>query len=100
MRTLALAMMAYVALAATVFVIVYHVLAAWWRTPVGINIMALLASIAVTLDLALVFNLTTPPWWLPLLAAFLYFVMGTVIWWRLALLVSAQREKRDSKAAS
>lgn len=95
--TLALWMMAYAAAASTAFVIVYHALARWWETRTGINAMSLVASLAVTLDLALWVNLARITWaGLPYVAAFLYFVIGSIVWWRLAIVVHVQRPPKGA----
>ena len=83
----------YVAAASTVFVIVYHALARWWESAVGINIMALLASLAVLADLLLVNVMLGRPDWMRWVFLGLYVIVGTVIWWRVALLVKAQRPR-------
>jgi len=90
--TLALWMMGYAGAVSTLFVIVYHCLARWWETGMGINAMSLVASLAVTLDLALWVNLADVTWpGLVYVAAFLYFAIGSIVLWRLAIVVHVQR---------
>ena len=83
----------YVAAGSTVFVIVYHVLARWWESPMGQNIMLLMFSLAALADLLLVNVLLGRPDWMRWVFLALYVVVGSAIWWRVALLVKAQRPR-------
>lgn len=89
-----IALQAYVALAATTFTVVYHVTARWWETPMGRNIMLLIGSIAVVLDLALLFNMLGRPDWMRIALAVAYALIGTAIWRRLTILIDAQYPDR------
>ena len=91
--TLYLAALWYVAAAATVFVIVYHALARWWESAVGINIMMLIASLAALADLLLVNVMLGRPDWMRWVFLALYVAVGSAIWWRVGLLVKAQRPR-------
>ena len=75
------------------FVIVYHALARWWESRMGQNIMLLMASLASLADLLLLNVLLGRPEWMRWVFLGLYVVVGTATWWRLALLVKAQRPK-------
>jgi len=88
-----LAALWYVALPSTAFVIVYHALARWWESPMGQNIMLLMASLAALADLLLVNVMLERPDWMRWVFLALYIVVGTAISWRLALLVKAQRPR-------
>ena len=82
----------YVALSAVAFVVVYHRRAYWWETAVGVNIM-LLAGFIAALHIVGFLNvlLGRPDWMRWVLWAF-YLGIGTTLWWRLGLLIKAQRE--------
>jgi hypothetical protein len=88
-----LAALWYVALGSTVFVIVYHALARWWESAMGLNIMLLMASLASLADLLLVNVMLGRPDWMRWVFLGLYVVIGTAIWWRVMLLVRAQRPR-------
>jgi len=77
----------------TVFVIAYNALARWWESAVGINIMALIASLAALTDLLLVNASIGRPGWMRWVFAALCIVIGVVIWWRVLLLIRAQRPR-------
>jgi hypothetical protein len=77
----------------TVFVVTYHALARWWESAVGINIMVLMASLAALTDLLLVNVSIGRPEWMRWVFAALCGVIGCVIWWRVVLLVRAQRPR-------
>jgi len=87
-----LAALAYVALPATLFVIVYHVIARWWETAIGRNIMLLVGSIATTLDLGFLNLALGRPEWMRWVFFACYMAIGTAIWIRLHLLIKAQRD--------
>lgn len=95
-RFIYLAALCYVAAGATVFVIVYHALARWWESAMGQNIMLLMASLAAITDLALVNLLLDRPGWMRWVLWALYLLVGTSIWWRLGLLIKAQRQPRPT----
>lgn len=83
----------FVASGSTVFVIVYHSLARWWESPMGQNIMLLMFSLATLADLLLVNVLLDRPDWMRWVFLALYVAVGSAIWWRVALLVKAQRPR-------
>lgn len=82
-----------IALGSTLFVVVYHGLMRWWETAVGQNIMLLMGALAAITDLALVNTIIGRPDWMRWVFFGLYLVIGTAIWWRLALLIRAYREQ-------
>lgn len=87
---------AYTGLAMTTFTVVFHLLARWWRSRIGVNQMILFAGLAATFDLALFMMLAhaKPPVWLVWLGTFLYVAVGSAAWWRLGIMVRAQRENQ------
>jgi len=84
----------YVAVPTTLFVIVYHVTARWWETSMGQNIMLLMFSLAALADLLLVNVLLGRPDWMRWVFLALYVAVGTATFWRLGLLIKAQRTRR------
>lgn len=88
----------YVALAATVFVVVYHALARWWETAVGQNIMLLVGSLAALHVVGFLNIAFGRPDWMRWVLWTFYLAIGTAIWWRLGLLIRAQREARADTA--
>lgn len=97
-QLLSLIALGYIGAAATAFVIVYHVTARWWETPFGINMMVLIGALAGVCDLVFVFVALDRPPWMSWVFDGLYVVIGTTLWWRLRLLVQAQRPKRPPAA--
>ena len=76
---------------ATFFILLYGALAPWYRTPIGRNIMALMAVIALATGLATVTITMGLEWPYRLaLRALIWFLIATVVWWRVALLVREQ----------
>lgn len=100
MNVLSLIALGYVGAAATAFVIVYHVTARWWEKPFGQNMMILIAALAAVCDLVFVFVALDRPAWMAWVFTALYLIIGTTLWWRLALLVEAQRPKPKSDQPS
>ena len=94
-----LAALWYVAAATTVFVIVYHAIARWWESAMGQNIMLLMASLAALADLLLVNVLLDRPSWMRWVFLALYVAVGSAAWWRLGLLIKAQRPPRAPEDA-
>jgi hypothetical protein len=90
MKAVFLVLQTYVALAATIFALVYHVTARWWETAMGQNIMLLIGSIALVLDLGLASNLLGRPAWIVFVYLAAFAAIGTAIWWRLFILLDAQ----------
>jgi hypothetical protein len=86
----------YGAIPSTLFVVVYHVLARWWETAVGRNVMLLMAALAATFDLWFLNRILDRPEWMLWALAGLVILVGSAIWWRLYLLVRAQREYQPS----
>lgn len=82
-----------IALATTLFVVLYHGLMRWWETAVGQNIMLLMAALAAITDLGLLNFILGRPDWMRWVFFGLYLVIGTAIWWRLALLIQAYRDQ-------
>jgi hypothetical protein len=97
MRTLQIVALWYVAAGTTLFAAIYHVLARWWDTAVGQNIMLLMASLALLTDAVLANLLLGRPEWMRWVFLALYVAIGTAAWWRLGLLVKAQRGAPPSK---
>lgn len=95
-RALQLAALWYVAIGTTAFAFVYHILARWWDTAVGQNIMLLMASLALLTDAVLANNLLGRPDWMRWVFLTLYVAIGTAAWWRLGLLIKAQRQPRPT----
>lgn len=85
----------YVASGTTAFVIVYHALARWWESAMGVNIMLLMAALASLADLLLVNVLLGRPEWMRWVFLGLYVVVGSATYWRLALLIKAQRPRNQ-----
>lgn len=82
-----------VAIGATIFCSVYHALARWWQSPMGVNIMMLVASLAAV-SVALLVNIWLDrPDWMRWVFVGILATIGSAIWWRLALLVKAQRPR-------
>jgi hypothetical protein len=79
------------AIGASIFVAVYHALARWWESSVGQNIMLLMSSLAAVCDLALLNIMLGRPDWMGWIFFVLYVVIGVAIWWRVGLVIKAQR---------
>lgn len=86
------AILLYGALGSTLFVVTYHILARWWETPVGQNVMLLMFALAATFDLWFLNRILDRPDWMVWPFAALVVTIGTAVWWRWALLLKAQRE--------
>ena len=91
--THALAMIALVfaALGALTFVVVYELAADWRSTPLGRNVMAFMAAVAVLLALAIVRSFV--PWLdehVDAMRAGSFTLVGLIIWQRVYLLLRAQ----------
>ena len=81
------------ALASTAFVFAYHILAKWWETAVGRNVMLLMGALAAVFDLWLLNIMLGRPDWMVWVFGPLLALIGGSIWWRLRLLVKAQRDR-------
>ncbi|MDK1473590.1 hypothetical protein QNO07_09180 [Streptomyces sp. 549] len=80
------------ALSALVFVVVYHVLAPWWRSAAGRHLMA----VAVTLGLLGAYTVVITAWpecgWLRVARSVVVVVMAGLLVQRTVMVVRAQRE--------
>lgn len=86
-----LVVLVYAAVGSTAFVVTYHVLARWWESAVGRNVMLLMGSLAAVFDLWLLNRLLDRPEWMLWVFGVLLAIIGSAVWWRLYLLVKAQR---------
>ena len=86
--------LAYIGAACTTFVVVYHVLARWWESGMGRNMMVLVGGLAAVCDLVFLYIAVGHPGWMVYVFSGLYFVIGTTVWWRLGILVREQRAPR------
>lgn len=85
--------------AVAVFMATYHLLAPWYRSEVGRNIMAFMGCNQMLLALGvlqmLVGGMAPAPWsWFNVLRAAAFAGLGVVVWWRWSLLIRAQRDGR------
>lgn len=81
----------YAAMSASfAFVACYHLLAPWWRSETGRNVMTLMSLIA----LILLLNLSGIERWVaparPTIRVVVYGLLSVVILWRLTILIRAQ----------
>jgi len=90
-----IAVIVFAALPANLFVVLYHLTASWWKSQFGWNLMTLLASLALALDLSLSRWIFGPWPGLSHAALFVYFAIGCAVWWRLGLLLCAQLGDRS-----
>lgn len=75
------------ALIATVFVVLYWLVAPWWRSATGRNIQALMAVLAAVLNLSVIrVWVPVPPdtWWFAILRVIVFapvpIVLGSFLW--------------------
>jgi hypothetical protein len=85
---------------AWVFVVMYHVLAPWWRSEVGRHIMTYSALVAAVLTLSVVrmiggAGLNTP--WFGVVRLVVFAGVPVAISWRIAILWRAQRRGGGSR---
>lgn len=75
---------------ANIFIVLYTVLAKWWKKPFGRHLFSFMAVIALALNYIVV-QLIWPhaPYRLHT-RFFLYAALATVIWWRIIILVTVQ----------
>lgn len=84
----------YTALAFLAFSAAYGVLAPWWRSALGRNVMALMASCGLFVSLGVI-KLVWPHTFdhMPWLRPAVWLVIGTIGWWRVVLLIHEQRRR-------
>lgn len=78
-----------------VFVITYQVLAKWWRTEVGVTMMAFAACETAVLGLSVLMLVFGDFWGRQALALIAFAGFTAVSWWRWLVLLKAQRPGRD-----
>ena len=93
--TVYLVAQSFVGMVATLFCVVYHWSAPWWSSVMGRNIMLLVGSIALILDLGLVFNLLGRPEWMREVFAIVFLAIGVAILRRLVILIDVQHHTPD-----
>src|SRR6476659_8030693 len=81
------------AIGAIIFVILFAYLTDWWRTPIGRNVMSLMAILAIALSFTALYKIITIPLWISLLEVFL---LAQVIWWRIAIFLKEQIAYRQA----
>jgi hypothetical protein len=67
----------------------------WRRAPMGPHLMAYMTVFATVLTLSTIRQFTGDSWWFQLLRLIVFVGVPVVLWWRLVLLVKAQRESRS-----
>jgi hypothetical protein len=91
--------LAVLAFAGTVlFVILYAILAPWWRSAHGRNVMLLTSVIGLAFGLAtgtILFGLEWP--FRSTIRAIIYGLIAVAIWWRIALLIKDQISGRKQR---
>lgn len=78
-----------------VFVITYQVLAKWWRSEVGITMMAFAACETAVLGLSVLAMVFGDFWGREALALVAFAAFTAVSWWRWLVLLRAQTERRE-----
>lgn len=78
-----------------VFVITYQVLAKWWRSEVGVTMMAFAACETAVLGLSVLMLVFGDFWGSQVLALIAFAAFTAVAWWRWLVLLKAQRTGRD-----
>lgn len=77
------------------FVVLYHLRAPWWRSATGVHLMAFTASEAAVLSLSCVRIVVGDAPWFQAVRLVVFVSIPFVIWWRVVLLVQAQRGVAD-----
>lgn len=72
-----------------VFIVTYHVLARWWKTPEGRNVMAL-ALLLMMFSLVIIIRRAGFPDAARLMTDGLFYLVGVTFLWRTGLLLRAQ----------
>lgn len=88
------ALVVITAVLAWTFVVLYHVLAPWWRSEIGRNLMTLAASMALVLTLSIVrmiggASLDTP--WFQVVRLAVFAGVPVALGWRTVILIRVQR---------
>lgn len=92
--------LSYAFLGFVAFCVLYFLRSRWQETPVGRNAMALMGSCALLLGLAVIRMFTSEAWFdrhRDLLGAISFVLIGSIVWWRVALLVKLQRRPRKGR---
>lgn len=88
------------AVEATAFVVVYAMLAPWWRSDVGRNVMSLMFVIAMVLDLSVIriyVPVTADVLWFAILRLIVFALVPVVLGMRLWLLWRVQVRDRPRR---
>jgi multisubunit Na+/H+ antiporter MnhF subunit len=100
METLADIALVFAFLGFAAFCVLYFLRSKWQDTPVGRNAMALMAACALLLGLAVIRLFAGPDWFdrhRDLLRFASYALIGSIVWWRVALLIKLQRRPRKGR---
>lgn len=87
---------------ATVFILIYMLLAKWWKTPMGRHLFSFMLVIALVLNHGLVaisWDAYRASIWFNIVRAGLYWAVAAVIIWRVVILVHVQLQKRRGDGA-
>lgn len=91
--------LAVLAFAGTVlFVILYAILAPWWRSAHGRNVMLLMGVLALLFTLiagTVLFGVEWP--FRPAIRVIIFGLVGLAIWWRIVLLIKDQISGRKQR---
>lgn len=93
-HAITLALTVSAAAAAFIFVGAYIVGSPWWKNATGLNTMAFMSVVAVTLILAVFYRVTSgspPPW----LGVIIWGMINVPLWWKVVILWQAQHGKYD-----
>lgn len=80
-----------------VFMASYHLLAPWWRSEIGRNLMTWSAGALLLLSIGVAQQVFGAGAWVDLLRLLGFAVFGAGAWWRWTLLIRAQRDGRASE---
>lgn len=85
---------------ANIFLILYTVLARWWRNPMGRHLFSFMLVMALALNYIVVQLVWPEAPYRMHVRFFLYLALASVIWWRIIILINVQlRGKRGALAA-
>lgn len=86
--------------AANAFIILYSLLARWWRNALGWNIFSFMLAVALILDHSVITLLWRDYPGRIIVRAFLFTALAVVMWWRVIILIFVQvlmaKKKDDS----
>lgn len=82
------------AVPSTLFVLVYGVIAPWWRSREGVHLFGFTLTIALLLDLSLVLRLTGQFRGIRIIALAIFLSIAGFMWQRFYLLATAQQLRR------